>query len=83
MKETFNTKDATGKEIVIGEKYGYSQSTNGYSDVRIGIAKSFTPKGLLTLTEVKATRSLYNDEAIETGHKGTCSVKPSMLFKIV
>ncbi len=78
----FNTKDALSNEIVIGKRYGYSQSKNGFTNVRLGVAKSFTPKGLLTLTEVESKRSLYNDGLEPEEHSGTCSVKPAMLFPI-
>jgi len=32
------TVDATGNEIVIGQKYGYSKQANGYTRVMIGTA---------------------------------------------
>lgn len=82
--EDFNKKDATGKEIVFGKKYGYSNSRNGYSDVRIGIAEEFTKTGLLTIKVSKATVALYNHEAIpdEFMTKTKISVKPSMLFPV-
>ena len=82
MEKEYNTKDALDKEIVIGQLYGYSQSKNGFTDVRIGTAVSFTSSGLLTLKVTESKRSLYNDELEIRQHSGKASVKPAMLFPI-
>ena len=82
----FNTKDALGNEIVIGNKYGYSNSKNGHTTVKLGTARKFTPKGLLTLEVTKHTSAVYMNEAgvpkyaQEVGK--TISVKPLMLFPV-
>ena len=82
----YNTKDALGDEIQIGALYGYSASSSGVTHVKLGTAKKFTPKGLITLEVTKHTSALYmNDAEVpryaqEVGK--TISVKPLMLFPV-
>lgn len=82
----YNTKDALGNEIEIGALYGYSSSSSGVIHVKLGTARKFTPKGLITLEVTKHTSALYMHEAEvpqfaqEVGK--TISVKPLILFPV-
>lgn len=80
--EKLNTKDALGNEIVMGNKYGYSQSKNGFTLVRIGSASSLTQTGKVTLKNVEAKISLYDDELKTEEHSDTLTCKPAMLFPV-
>lgn len=57
--------DALGKEIVVGEWYGYSRNDGGYSHTTIGRALKVTPSSgvyspaKVRLTECHVRRFLY------------------------
>lgn len=40
--------DALSNEIEIGKVYGYSQNSNGITNIFVGIAKNITPTGLVS-----------------------------------
>lgn len=52
--------DATGKEIMIGQKYGYYTNKNGFTRTIIGEAKS-TNKGKVLLVNCDEKEYMYND----------------------
>jgi hypothetical protein len=52
------TIDATGKEIVIGNQYGYSKSSNGATWVVIGTAVKVN-NGKVTLDDTVEKRYIY------------------------
>lgn len=84
MDKKTNRKDATGNEIIIGNVYGYSQSSNGFCNISIGKALHFTKSGLVSLEVYERRRSLYNNEPTEDldpkSKNTTC--KPIMLFPV-
>lgn len=78
-------KDATGNEIVIGNKYGYYRNTNGFTYVTIGEAKSVT-EGKVNLINRNVKRYIYNDGikepiSIKFEIKGT-AVFANILFSV-
>lgn len=77
-----NTNDALGNAIEIGATYGYSQTSNGYSQVIVGTAVKFTPKGYVTIKPISRKGAIYNSvpEEKELGTPG--SVKPIHLFPV-
>ena len=62
------TIDATGKEIVIGQRYGYSKSSNGFTRVIIGTATK-SEAGKVTLGEIEEKEYLYLYKAHTTPYK--------------
>ena len=54
--------DALSNEIEIGKVYGYSQNSNGITNIFIGIAKNITPTGLVSLTVLRKKVALYNED---------------------
>jgi len=54
--------DALNNEIVIDKVYGYSQNNNGLTNIFIGIAKKFTPTGLVSLSVLSKKIALYNED---------------------
>ena len=56
------TIDATGKDIVIGQRYGYSKSASGYTRVIIGTATK-AEDGKVTLGEIEEKENIH--EAIK------------------
>lgn len=76
-------KDALGKEIILGNHYGYARNENGFNVAVIGTAIKFTEKGLVTLHVTERKESLYFDELKSIGiGSPTVSVKPMILFTI-
>ncbi len=76
-------KDALGKEIILGNLYGYARQDHGDNIVIIGTAHKFTEKGLITLqiTERKGSMSFYDLQPIKIDSPKV-SVKPMLLFPI-
>lgn len=54
-------KDALGNDIVIGNTYGYSSSSGGWSHTVVGTAISFTPKGKVTIKVIATNTFLYGE----------------------
>ena len=54
-------KDATGKEFVNGNKYGYYTNKNGFTRVMIGTGTFAKPEGKVKLLDVEQKEYLYND----------------------
>jgi len=79
--ELTNTKDALGDPIEFGKTYGYSIDSNGITTVTFGIAKKFTPKGLVSLEIIRSVSGLWFNEPTprETTAK-TVSTKSMKLF---
>lgn len=78
-------KDALGKEIILGQTYGYANNTNGYNNVVIGVAIKFTEKGLVTIKILERKQSWYLSEleSIVEFESPTVTLKPMMLFPIL
>jgi hypothetical protein len=74
--------DALNKEIIIGEKYGYSQNSKGITNIRIGTAEKFK-EGRVTLVLTESKKALFNDSPITEDMRVTkVNVKSNMLFPI-
>jgi len=79
-------KDATGEEIILGGKYGYSQSNNGTTEIVHCIAEKFNELSV-TVRPFKRMRTVYSDdlkpvELQNKPHRAT-AVKPFILFPII
>lgn len=75
-------KDATGKPIKIGKRYGYARNENGFTYVRIGKVKKLNEK-TVTLEVESSQRALYDHELEDEKMKNTrISVKSIMLFPV-
>ena len=77
-------KDATGNEIVIGNKYGYYRNTNGFTYVTIGEAKS-TNKGKVYLINTIVKSYVYNDGIKEPNsikESGSSNAFANILFQV-
>jgi len=75
-------KDALGNPVVMGNCYGYSQSTNGSSSVVIGEAVNETKTGI-TLRALSKLRSIYSDEgSSQKIDKQSVTVKAIHLFPV-
>lgn len=83
MSKDQNYLDALGQPIIIGDTYGYSDTSSGFTYVVIGKAKKITEKGFVTIQAILKKTQLYMNE-VEIDHKygASCSVKPLKLFKI-
>lgn len=75
-------KDALGNDIVFGNLYGYSTSSNGFTEVTIGIALKATPKGFVTIRPQIKRGAIYNDEPTPKPIGKATTVKPMILFPI-
>jgi len=75
-------KDALGNDIVIGQVYGYSRNSNGFTTSTVGELVRETAKGV-TLKVLRQTRALYDDDpAVLPIEKSTVNCKASGLFPI-
>lgn len=77
-----NKKDALGNDIIFGNKYGWSNDSNGLTTISIGTAKKQTPKGGITLMNVECKTALYFREASRSEMNRLVNVKPIKLFPI-
>jgi len=74
--------DATGREIVIGKRYTYSQTSNGSFWIVKGTAFKFT-ETKVTLSDIQEKRGLYGkDRGDFTEETRKRAVYASMLFPI-
>ena len=72
--------DATGREIVIGRRYAYSQTSNGNFWIVKGTAFKFT-ETKVTLSDIREKRGSYGkDRGDFTEEKRKRAVYASMLF---
>jgi hypothetical protein len=75
-------KDALGNEMVVGQLYGYSQPSNGFTMVRTG-KLSKIGESLVTLDIEFSGIAVYsNDIKPEVMHKKKINVKSNGLFPI-
>lgn len=58
-EEKYGSVDALGNEIIMGQLYGYSTSSDGHDRTVVGRAVKFTPKNLLSLSVEKVQNFLY------------------------
>jgi hypothetical protein len=82
MEKQFNTKDALGQEIEIGKHYGYSNSSNGLTTVKVAKAIAITKTGMLSMEVISHKSAIYNDELIRQDNGKNINVKPSCLFPV-
>lgn len=75
--------DALGNDIIIGAKYGYSSTKDGWSSTVIGIATRFTPSGKVTLENISRKRYLYARSSELWGNeKDKVNINPHILFPV-
>ena len=75
-------KDALGNDVVIGQTYGYSRNSNGFTTSTIGTLVRETAKGV-TLKVLRQTRALYEDDPeVLPIEKSTVNCKASGLFPL-
>ncbi len=75
-------KDALGNEMIIGQLYGYSQSSNGFTTVRTG-RLSKVGESLVTLDVEFSGMAVYSNEVKpEVMQKKKINVKSNGLFPI-
>ncbi len=82
MENNSNQQDALGQDIIIGNRYGYSQNKNGFTHIVIGKAKNFTKSGV-SITVESAKRALYSNKPEPMKIKSTVNVKALNLFPIL
>ena len=81
MKATCH-KDALNKDIVIGDLYGWSDSTNGFTTAWTGIALKLT-ENRVSVQITSKRRSLYDNEPeVKTDHKKTTTIRGMRLFPV-
>lgn len=75
--------DALRNPIIIGNKYGYSKNSSGYTHVVIGIAVRETKKGI-SLEVISTHNALYDDplEDSTADSAKTTNVKSVCLFPV-
>lgn len=75
-------KDATGKDINLNHRYGYTQSTNGITDIVHCVAEKFNENSV-TVRPFKRFRTYSSPDLEEQAgpHRAT-AVKPYILFPI-
>lgn len=76
------TKDALGNEIIIGDLYGYSVDSNGYTTSTVGKTLKFTESGKVTLETISCRGGIWLHEAEEVSTSKKVSVKPAKLFPV-
>lgn len=82
--EAFPQFDATRKPIVLGQCYGYSSTSSGFSKTAIGVAAKVSKTGAISLKILKVHHFLYGKPIDKdwTADAGTVSVRPHMLFPV-
>jgi len=83
MNEELNINDALGNLIMIGYPYGYSTDSNGLTKVTIGIAKKFTPTGMVSLTPLYCMDGMWKEKPSKTLIPKSVTVKPMKLFPVI
>jgi hypothetical protein len=75
-------KDALGKDLVIGQVYGYSRSDNGITTVKIGKLVKINQK-MVSLEVQESKRAIFTHDLKESGytHK-IINVKANGLFPV-
>lgn len=62
-------QDALGHEIVLGDRYGYTQNSNGYTTIVKGIAGKLNNETYnVTLIDVEIKRLLYASSKRDNKH---------------
>lgn len=77
-----NTKDGTGKDVVIGKKYGWSRNSNGTTTASIGVLKKITPSGRGSMKPTSVRKALWDEEAKEQRPGNNATVKLINLFPL-
>lgn len=76
-------KDALGKELVMSDLYGYSNTSNGITTIKAGYLVSIN-RERVTLDIIYAAKALYSDDVIiETEWTRHIAVKSNMIFPII
>jgi hypothetical protein len=75
-------KDALGKDLVIGQTYGYSRSDNGITTVKIGELVKINEK-MVSLEIQESKRAVYTEDLTDRGYTNKIiSVKANGLFPV-
>lgn len=75
-------KDALGNPVILGKFYGYSQNSNGHTNIKIGKAVKFNEKSV-TLEVIAAKSAIYSDDPTdEKITRKKVSPKANMLFPV-
>lgn len=77
-------KDALGKDIQVGETYGYSQNSNGITHIKIGECIKINTK-TVTLKVSYYKVAVYEGDPKEPSYpmlRDTISVKSNLLFPV-
>jgi hypothetical protein len=75
-------KDALGNDVVMGQTYGFSRNSNGFTTSTVGVAVKET-KRFITLRVLRHTRALYDDDPkIEPIEKPTVNTRAAGLFPL-
>ena len=76
-------KDALGRDLVQGQEYGYSNTSNGITTIKAGKLIKVTEERA-TLEVTYAAKACYADDPRPdiSFHSKTVSVKPNMIFPI-
>lgn len=76
-----NLVDATGKEIVLGQRYGYSRAQNGFSHTTIGTAIGVA-KDKVRLGGCKVKHFLYGEPTSFGNCASDVSIRANMVFPV-
>lgn len=75
-------KDALGYPIVLGDKYGYSTSKNGYMMVTVGHARKLNMKSV-TIEPISQHRFLHGEPiSLNCPISKSISIHPAHLFPV-
>jgi hypothetical protein len=83
-KAPFDPIDALEKKVVIGNVYGYSINSNGWSKTVVGKAVGLTKTGLVKLEVIKVCSFLYGRPTNREWDKLTkhVNIRPHMIFPV-
>lgn len=75
-------KDALGRPIQMGQRYGYSTSDGGWARTTIGIAIGISKTGRVKLHVESIKRFLYGEPTTYKGDAETVHMRAHMIFPI-
>ena len=74
--------DALGNPMIIGETYGFCQSVNGCTDIKLGELTHFTKTGRASLKVFRSSHCLYNSKLKTELVESRASIYPFKLFPV-
>jgi hypothetical protein len=74
-------KDALGRDLIIGQTYGYSRSENGVTTVKVGKLVKIN-KQMVTLEVAESKWAVYTNELTNRKPGRAISVKANGLFPV-